>query len=138
MKRIHRTIKVAVNAMLMTLAFSGCALISGDTNSKDEIDIVTVSSDHAHLSRVTVTPKESGLLISGEVHKKLDARGHIRGHVDVELIAYNGMVLAIGSTRYFRGSPKSRASRFSIEVTVPVSPVRNVLVTHHAPVKVNQ
>ena len=74
MKRIHQTIKVAVNAMLMTLAISGCALISGDTDSKNEIDIVTVSSDHAHLSRVTVIPRESGLLISGEVHKKFDAR----------------------------------------------------------------
>ena len=138
MNRIHQTIRISANVMMMTLAFSGCALISGNTNSEDKIEIIKVASGHAHLSRVTVTPNQSGLSISGEVHNKNDARGNIHGHVDVELIASNGAVLAIGSTRYFRGSPKSRASRFSIEVPVNVSQVRKVLVTHHPPVKENQ
>ena len=138
MKRIHRTIRVAANVMLMTLVFSGCALIFGNTNSEDKIEIIKVASDRVHLSRVTVTPNESGLLISGEVHNKNDARGYIRGHVDVELISNRGTVLAIGSTRYFRGGPKSRASRFSIEIPVKVSQVKKVLVTHHGPARENQ
>ena len=138
MKRIHPIHIVVANVILMTLTLSGCALISGDTESEDKINVIVVSSDHAHLSRVSVTPTESGLLISGEVHNKFHARGHIRGHVDVEILSYNGTVLAIASTRYFRGSRKSRASRFSIEVQVSVSQVRKVLVAHHAPGKENQ
>ena len=68
MKRIHQTIMVAANVMLMSLTFSGCVLIYGNMDTKDKIDIVTVSSDHAHLSRVTVAPNESGLLISGRIY----------------------------------------------------------------------
>ena len=39
MKRIHQTIKVTANVMLMTLSFSGCALIFGNTSSEDKIEI---------------------------------------------------------------------------------------------------
>jgi len=84
-----------------------------------------------------VTSNKSSLLISGEIHKKNDARGDIRGHIDIELISNNGTVLAIERTRSFRASPKSRVSQFSVEVPVIVSKVRKVLVTHHAPLEDN-
>ena len=55
MKRIHQTIRVTANLMLMTLAFSGCTLIFGNKNSENQFDIVTVSSDHAHPKSIMVT-----------------------------------------------------------------------------------
>lgn len=118
---------------LVNLTLHGCALVSGDTDAVNRFDIVVVPSDHAHPERIIVSSNESGLLISGEIHKKFHGPGKIRGHVDIELVANNGTVLAIGSTRYFRPSRLSRVSLFSVEILVTASKVRKILVRHHAP-----
>ncbi len=136
MKRIYLD-RSAVTVLWVILTLSACTLISTDPSPEKQFDIVAVPSDHAVPERIMVTPTESGFLITGVVHKKSHGSGHIRGHVDIELISSKGLVLAIGSTRYFHPGRRIWAFKFSIDIKVDKNEVKKIIVTHHAPTKEN-
>ncbi len=134
MKRIYQ-IRSAIIVFLVILTLSVYALILGKTDSENRFNIITVPSDYALPERIIATPTESGLLISGEVHKNFNGSYSIDGHVDIEFISSDGSVLATGSTRDFRPGRMPFVSNFTIDVPMDRNEVNKIIVTHYAPVK---
>jgi len=116
--------------VLMASLIAGCATYGRDLVEDKTVNIETVSSRWAKVTRVMVNQEDAGIVVRGEVQRWPPMRGPIPGHVVVEVIGPNGKSLKTVSADYHRLSVKSRTATFNTRFET--IPPRNsvVRVTH--------
>jgi hypothetical protein len=115
----------------LVLIISACA--SGMVNlvTDGTVKLETVSSRAIHFERVAIYASDTGLVVSGELHKRHHGRGPISGHIDIQVVASDGAILATTNIKYYRGSHKSRTSNFFVEIPIELPMNSTVRIMHH-------
>ena len=104
----------ATIAFLITLEIlAGCATTGKDLVSSNTVKIEKVSSAWGTIGFVTVRQKEEEVTIRGKVNRRPSGRGPIPGHIDLEIIDPEGVILEESVIDYDRPSPKSRHADFN-------------------------
>ena len=81
---------------------------------------------HAHVQRA-----DRAWQVYGEVHKPNHGMGTLPGHVDIEVIAEDGTVLARTNNGYHHRSRRSRYSWFLLDLPPVDGPVAKIRIMHH-------
>ena len=114
---------------------SGCATNRVDLVANGNVVVEKVSSPSAYFSKTSVYSTDSKMTVSGELRKRRSSRGHIFGHVEVEVISPDETVLCVIDTSYHRRSLKSSSSIFSVDIPLQVEDGSSVRIIHHQDAK---
>jgi hypothetical protein len=119
--------KLTINLIaLLLIAFSAIGSVTAS-----EITVDRVKSQDANITKVIVQKGESDLYISGQLRRTLNRRGHIPGHLHIELYDKSGNRLATTTTSYMRKHHNSRISKFNESFSEMPNNVSRVKVIHH-------
>jgi hypothetical protein len=83
---------------------------------------------------VVQTQTDEGLVVSGGVEKPWPYRGHILGHVDVEVRKRNGDVLSVQQGALFGRTPSAKnpdRARFSVTLAALPEDAGSISIRHH-------
>jgi len=92
--------------------------------------VETQTSPIAHV-HADVQRADRAWQVYGEVHQPNHGMGTIPGHVDIELIAEDGTVLARTNNGYHHRSRRSRYSWFLVDLPEVDGSVAKIRVMHH-------
>jgi hypothetical protein len=112
-------------------AMSGCAGLPSDSDVTRALDVQRLDSPNAEIVSVRVRDQGGGLEVSGRLQKRYAGRSPIPGHLHIEALDQNGVVLGQATTRYHRLNPKLGSSTFSQFLDVRAENVRTLRVVHH-------
>lgn len=126
-----RTTILCSAAILLVLALTGCASLPTDLVTTTAVDVERVNSTSARIRSVFVGDNDGILLVRGRLEKPYFGRGLIPGHLHIEVLGKDGLMLGQEITRYYRRSGKSCTSRFSRKFSVHPEDVRTVRIVHH-------
>lgn len=135
-KEIHtmmkQTRKITITLILLSavVLLAGCATSQG-LNQQGEVKLENVDSKMAHITNTYLRSTKDGIVLHGELTRRIPARGHIPGHLHVELIGPDGKVIKEVDIGYTRRSTNARYARFSVPVPGPLIPGSIIRVTHH-------
>lgn len=118
-------------SLLLALALTGCASLPTDLVAADTVNVERLDSPKARIGSVFVGDKDGLLLVRGRLEKRHFGRSPIPGHLHIEVLGKDGLMLGQEITRYYRRSGKSSTSRFSREFSVHPEDVRTVRIVHH-------
>jgi hypothetical protein len=131
MKKLHTFIRNSLSGLVVAAVITGCASVPDSQSANGKLTVERVDSRDARIAHVYVQPDGSELRITGDIRKTFQRRGRIPGHLHIEVIGENGMLLAQTTSRYHRRSVKSRQSHFSETIPVQQGKVTKVRVIHH-------
>ena len=114
-----------------TFALNACASpgVGDQTRAGHTIEIQASSLAHNHAD---VQRDDQAWQVYGEVHKPQHGMDTTPGHVDIEVIAADGRVLARTSNGYHHRSRRSRYSWFLVDLPKVDEPVATFRVMHHS------
>lgn len=122
---------LAAIAILTNLTVTaGCATAGRNLVRDNTVKIEKVSSKQATITSVNVIQEGDQVMLRGEVRRRLVSRGHIPGHIDLEVIGADGSVLEESVIDYHRRSVKSRYAIFHDTLRVTPPPGSTIRVTH--------
>ncbi len=116
---------------LATLGVVGCSSLPTNLAADGAIRVELQDSRHARIGPVQVGAVTEGLRISGSLRRTYMRRGRIPGHLHVETLTTDGLVLSHDVARYHNHRAKSGRAHFSTTLTVQPETVRSVRVVHH-------
>ena len=131
MKKLYTIIRNSLSGLAVAALITGCASVPDSQSANGKLTVERVDSRDARIAHVYVQPDGSELRITGDIRKTFQRRGRIPGHLHIEVIGENGMLLALTTSRYHRRSVKSRQSHFSETIPVQTDKVTKVRVIHH-------
>ncbi len=114
---------------LLILALSGCASLPAAL--VDTVNVERLDSPRANIRSVYVGDNHGLLLVRGRLEKRRAGRSPIPGHLHIEVLGKDGLMLGQEMTRYYQRSRKSGISGFAREFSVPPGDVRTVRIIHH-------
>ena len=117
--------------LLLGGAMSGCAGLPFDSDVSRAVDIQRVDSSSAQIASVRVRDQDGGLKVSGRLQKRHAGRSPISGHLHIEALDQQGVVLGQATTSSHRLNPKLGSSYFSELLAVRIEDVRTLRVVHH-------
>jgi hypothetical protein len=131
MTKLHTFNRKSLSWLALATLISGCAGMPDNLTPTGKLKVERIDSRDARIAHVYVRPDGSELRISGDIRKTLQRRGHIPGHLHIEVFDDYGKLLIRTTSRYYRRNIKSRLSHFS--KTLPIQPdkVTKVRVIHH-------
>ena len=133
---ILNNIRVLFMAVLLSsLLVSGCATNRVDLVANEKVIVEKVTTSSEYFSKTSVYSTDSGMTVSGELHKRWSSRGHIFGHVEIEVISPDETVLCIIDTSYHPRSLKSSSAIFSADIPLMVEDGTIVRIIHHQDAK---
>ena len=131
MKKLYTIIRNSLSGLAVAAVITGCASVPDSQSANGKLTVERVDSRDARIAHVYVRHDGSELRITGDIRKTFQRRGRIPGHLHIEVIGENGMLLAQTTSRYHRRSVKSRQSHFSETIPVQTDKVTKVRVIHH-------
>lgn len=138
MKVTKNSIVYFMAILLSGAIVSSCATSHVNLVADGKVIVEKVSSRSAYFPKIAVYSTDSKMTVSGELHKRKPGRGHIFGHVDIEVVSPNETVLCTINTDYHRRSLKSFTSIFSVDIPLRVEDGSTVRVIHHRDSKVEK
>lgn len=134
MKRLNKILYSLI--VLSSLVVTGCA-----TNQQKEylkqnnITVERVDSKRAYIGIVNVTEAGEGIEIRGDIRRRLNSRGAIPGHMDIELIHDDGQVISKSYAEYSRRNHKAKTAEFKLKLDTAPKENYIVRVAHHYPLR---
>jgi len=128
---IHTWISISI----LVAALGGCASRMPSLIERGDVSVEVVKPEKIRISRVDVDREGEGMRVSGIVLRQ----GNILpttyiGHIDVTVIAPNGIALAKVGTAYLpRRVPRKRGGHSSFKIFIPVDSLSGTIVRieHH-------
>ncbi len=129
MKQVH---KITSAATLLTVAIlaTGCATTPAWVQ-QDVMKLENIDSSSVHIIRTYLQTGEEGVVLRGELARRIPARGPIPGHLHVELLGPDGKVMKEAEIDHLQKSVKSLHAEFSLLIPPPLIPGGTVRVKHH-------
>ncbi len=129
---MKQTRKITITMILLSavVLLAGCATTQGLAQQK-EVKLENIDSKMANITSTYLRSTEKGIILQGELTRRIPARGHIPGHLHVELIGPDGKVIKEATIGYTRRTVKSRYTKFSVPVPGPLVAGSVIRVTHH-------
>ena len=125
-----KTLKYFITIIAMTL-LSSCATTNlGTLLDNDAVKIEKHSSRIASIGQVNVYKQKDGTLIRGKIRRNSYSRGHISGHVDIQLIDEKGKILHSDSTGYAHSGIRFSSERFSLKLKQVMVEGNLLRITH--------
>jgi len=110
---------------------SGCASTDyGTVIDSSEITIERQRSRIANIGQVTIYKQKEGYLIRGKVTRNAYVRGHISGHLDIELLNAKNKVIFKTSTIYQHVGIRFNHGTFSLKLDKAIEKGSRLLITH--------
>ena len=131
MMNLHSFNLKKLTGIVLIALLSGCASSSDNPIAHGGIIVDRVDSRDAKIAHVYVRTDGSKTRVSGNIRRTLQRRGHIPGHLHIEVFGGNGELLIQKTTGYHRRNLNSRPSYFSESMPIQPSKVSKVRVTHH-------
>ena len=122
-------IPMTIMVIGVTLALGANASPGSGDQTHAHPSIETQASSRAHLH--VELQRDETWRVYGEVHKTHHGTGVIPGHIEIEVLAADGRVLARTSNRYHHRSRRSRHSWFLVDLPEVGEPVATLRVMHH-------
>lgn len=114
---------------MMTL--SGCASVNyGTVINKNIVTIDRQHSRTADIGQVTIYKQKKGYLVKGKVRRNIFARGHILGHIDLELINANNKVIFKDNIGYQHHGIRFNHEDFSFIINKNIEKGSRLRITH--------
>jgi len=126
---INLSIKTT-SLVFVLLASTGCSALTDNYTQENNIKINKLNSDMATIAQVNVEQTESGIYIRGQLRRKLNQRGSIPGHIDIEIKNPAGKSLYKQKVSYMRKNTQSAYSRFYQAIDLKPEPGSTILVKH--------
>ncbi len=95
------------------------------------INVERVNSRDAAISNINLPSTSEGLRITGYLRKSMSQKGHIPGHLHLEILDHNDQLLIETQSNYHRHNRNSKYSHFSEQLSVDPDKVGKVRVIHH-------
>lgn len=135
MNKFKNIIVLFMALLLSSVMVSSCATHGVDLVANEKVVVEKVSSPSAYFSKTSVYSTDSKMTVSGELRKRRSSKGHIFGHVEIEVLSPDDTVLCIIDTSYHRRSLKSSTSIFSVDMPLKVEDGTTVRIIHHQDAK---
>jgi len=135
MNTVKKTTALLMAILLSSIMGSGCATNRVDLVANENVVVEKVSSPSTYFSKTSVYSTDSKMTVSGELRKRRSSRGHIFGHVEIEVISPDETVLCVIDTSYHRRSLKSSRSIFSVDIPLQAEDGSTVRIIHHQDAK---
>ncbi len=113
------------------ILLSGCATV--DDGKKIDENIVKIERQNSRIAgigQVTVYQQKEGYLIRGKVTRNAYIRGHISGHLDIQLFNPKGKVVFKTSARYQHKGLRFNNESFSIVLKHTIKKGSRLRITH--------
>ena len=101
--------------------------------ANDGVSIERYRSRDAMIDHVYLPTPTEMLTVSGYLHKTMNRRGQIPGHMHMDVFGEREQLLLSRRTSYHRHHRKSSYAHFYEQFPVPMEDVRKVVITHHTP-----
>lgn len=121
--------KNILGILFVVAIITGCATNS-DTNAVN-IKIEHVSSSSVNIEHTYVTRTKEGLMLEGEIKRKMPHQGRIIGHLHVEIIDENGNILKTAEIKHYRNTNNNRIAKFSTLLPMELTKGRSLRIVHH-------
>lgn len=108
---------------------TGCATNSIDKQKQiaiERVDSSSVKIGHAYFAKTA-----EGLMLRGEVKRKMHSHGKIIGHLHVELISPQGQVLKTAEVKHNKKGSSDHIADFSMLLPVELAAGSVVRIIHH-------
>jgi len=131
-KRLFNRIRLPI-IYVSILSVIPAVMAKNISYSTDIIKIVTVESKSASPIDIRIKTNQKGVHVLGKVRRKKHTSLRIRGHVDVDLLSAEGVLMEHKTTSISATSTKIKHNRFSkFNVTLSLPSIRSytVRVTH--------
>ena len=113
------------------ITLSGCATTNfGTPLDHDAIKIEKHQSRIATIGQVKVYKQKDGILIRGKIRRNSYSRGHISGHIDIQLIDAKGNALHSDSTGYTHSGIRFSSEKFSVKLKQKIEKGYLLRITH--------
>ena len=116
-------------SILLTLFVSACATM--DYAKEADISIERVDSSTVNISHAYITKTKDGLLLRGEVKRKLHSHGTIPGHIHIELVNPDGDVVKTAEVEHSRKASSDHLADFQILLPENMGAGSVVRIVHH-------
>lgn len=130
---MKQTRKITITLILLSavVLLAGCATSEGLVQQK-EVKLKKIDSRSVHIRNTYLRSTKDGIVLHGELTRRLQGRGHIPGHVYVALIGPDGkMIKEADNVDYMRKSVNSRYAKFNLPIPEPLVEGSTIQVTHH-------
>lgn len=118
-------------ATLATFALAaGCAMTGKDLARDNTVKVEKIPSQWAALRVVNVVYDGDNVELRGEVTRRPIGRGPIPGHIDLEVIGPDGVILEESIIEYHRRNRNSRYAKFHTTLITALPPGSVIRVTH--------
>lgn len=101
--------------------------------SSNNITVERVESKRSRIGMVYVTEANEGIEIRGEIRRRSNSRGPIPGHMDIELIRYDGQSISKSYAKYSRRNHKAKTAKFKLKLDAAPKENYIIRVAHHYP-----
>lgn len=125
---IRRT--ATATALLAILFLAGCAT-TPSTWHESGVTLEGVESSTARIGRLYLKAANGATLLRGDVIRRVHAHGQIPGHLHIEIISPQGVVVREANIGYSRQSSNTHDGSFEIPLTEPIATGSTIRVTHH-------
>lgn len=130
MLNIIKQTKIVSGLIAFTLLV-GCATTQkGIILDSDIVKIETNRSRIADVRQVVVHKQDEGFVTTGKVVRGSNVRGHIAGHVDVELINANGKTIFKKVSGYQHAGLRFTSEKFSVKIDKEINKGSVLRITH--------
>lgn len=128
MNSLTKSKLMIVSALTLVCAVSySSTILAGE----QKLELERINSRDASISHVYLSPTQGDFKITGYLRKSMNQRGHIPGHMHMEIFGNNGELLIKTTNDYHRHNRKSRWSHFSEVLPVNPNQVGKVRIIHH-------
>lgn len=124
-------VSTALSLLFAAVALSGCAARQLDPALPDSVGVERIDSSRARITSVFLRDHAGRLSVSGRMQKTFRGHSPIPGHLHLEAIGADGVVLGEAVSAYRTLNPKMGTAEFSRQLPVPSDPVHRVRVSHH-------
>ncbi len=121
---------LTTSALVATLLITGCA--SSPTTWHDNgVNLEGVESSTARINRLYLQPDNGAMLLRGEVTRRIHAHGQIPGHLHIEIVSPQGVVIKEADIGYSRQNSNTHDGSFELSIPETLANGSTIRVTHH-------
>ena len=122
-----RTMKLGILAFALAL-LAGCSTMRWDT-AEHHVSVERASPDYVELSQIYVGEAEKGVTVSGELSPRRITEEIPPGHVNIVIVARDGVTVVETSTHIHRiGKLLKRPQRYSFSAAIPIIPPEGSII----------
>ena len=117
-------------AVILIMFLTACATTT-DYAKKAGITIERVDSSTVNVSHAYLAKTADGLLLRGEVKRKIHSHGSIPGHLHIELIDPQGQLIKTAEVDHSRKGSSDHIADFQVLLPLELSVGSVIRVVHH-------